>query len=146
MFPARLCIFTLRECFYVKTISQVVCDSLCRLRFLRHSLPHSCLSLNWNRRTKDSVQGEICACDFSLESVCSAVCTARARNLRAGSAAFCLPGFDHFVPSTTAGRATRPGRPLPGRDSHPLEQQTFHGTPGLVRVTERLKAPQNQPL
>ena len=40
-------------------------------------------------------------------------------------AASFLPGFDRFVTSTIAGIATRPGRPLPGRDLHPLEQQTF---------------------
>ena len=40
-------------------------------------------------------------------------------------AAFCLPGFDHFVTSVAAGIATRPGRPLPGQDFHLLEQRTF---------------------
>jgi len=44
---------------------------------------------------------------------------------RQPEAASCLPGFSRFVASTTAGIATRPGRPLPGRDSHPLERRTF---------------------
>src|SRR5262249_18503533 len=39
--------------------------------------------------------------------------------------AFFLPGFGHFVASAAAGIATRPGRPLPGQDSHLLEQRTF---------------------
>jgi len=46
-------------------------------------------------------------------------------------AAFCLPSFERFVTSTSVRIATRPGRPLPGQDSHLLEQRTFHGTPGL---------------
>ncbi len=41
---------------------------------------------------------------------------------RQPEAAFFLPGFDRFVASTASGIATRPGRPLPGRDFHPLEQ------------------------
>jgi hypothetical protein len=40
-------------------------------------------------------------------------------------AAFCLPSSERFVTSTSVGIATRPGRPLPGQDFHPLEQQTF---------------------
>jgi len=44
---------------------------------------------------------------------------------RRPDAASCLPGFGRFVASATAGIATRPGRPLPGRDFHPLEQRTF---------------------
>jgi len=33
--------------------------------------------------------------------------------------------FDGFVTSTAAKVATRPGRPLPGRDSHPLEHSAL---------------------
>jgi len=33
--------------------------------------------------------------------------------------------FNRFVASTIAGIATRPGRPLPGQDSHLLDQRTF---------------------
>jgi len=33
------------------------------------------------------------------------------------------------VTSAAAGMVTRPGRPLPGRDLHPLERRTFHGAP-----------------
>jgi len=51
---------------------------------------------------------------------------------RQPEAAFFLPGFSRFVASTTAGIATRLGRPLPGQDFHLLEQRTFHGTPGPV--------------
>ena len=38
-----------------------------------------------------------------------------------------LLGFGRFVASTTSGIATRPGRPLPGQDSHLLDQRAFHG-------------------
>ncbi len=44
---------------------------------------------------------------------------------RQPEAASFLPGFDRFVASTAAGIATRSGRPLPGQDSHLLEQLTF---------------------
>ncbi len=44
---------------------------------------------------------------------------------RQPEAASFLPGFSRFVASTTAGIATRLGRPLPGRDFHPLEQRVF---------------------
>jgi len=44
--------------------------------------------------------------------------------------------FDGFVASAPAGIATRPGRPLPGRDLHPLELRTFHGARGPPRPTE----------
>jgi hypothetical protein len=40
---------------------------------------------------------------------------------RQPEAASFLPGFSRFVASTTAEIATRMGRPLPGRDFHPLE-------------------------
>ncbi len=40
---------------------------------------------------------------------------------RQPEAASFLPGFSRFVASTTAEIATRLGRPLPGRDFHPLE-------------------------
>src|SRR5436309_13386797 len=33
---------------------------------------------------------------------------------------------DRFAASATAGIATRPGRPLPGQDSHLLDQRTFY--------------------
>ena len=40
---------------------------------------------------------------------------------------FFLPGgSDGFVASATAGIATRPGRPLPGQDSHLLDQRAFY--------------------
>ncbi len=41
-----------------------------------------------------------------------------------------LPGSGGFVASTAAGIATRlERRHLPGRDFHPLDSNTFHGTP-----------------
>jgi len=52
---------------------------------------------------------------------------------RQPEAASFLPGFGRFVTSTTAGIATRPGRPLPGQDFHLLEQRTFHGTRGPLQ-------------
>ena len=44
--------------------------------------------------------------------------------------------FDGFAASAAAGMATRPGRPLPGRDLHPLERRTFHGTRGLLHPND----------
>jgi len=38
-----------------------------------------------------------------------------------------LPSSGRCVASATAGIATRPGRPLPGQDSHLLDQRAFHG-------------------
>ena len=38
-----------------------------------------------------------------------------------------------YATSAAAGMAARPGRPLPGRDLHPLELRTFHGARGLLR-------------
>ena len=44
---------------------------------------------------------------------------------RQPDAASFLPGSGRFVASATAGIATRPGRPLPGQDSHLLDQRAF---------------------
>lgn len=44
---------------------------------------------------------------------------------RQPKAANFLPGSDDFVTSVAAGMATRPERPLPGRDLHPLENYAF---------------------
>jgi hypothetical protein len=47
------------------------------------------------------------------------------RFARRPEAATCLPGSDGLVTSAAAGIASRPERPLPGRDLHPLEHSTF---------------------
>lgn len=51
---------------------------------------------------------------------------------RRPKAAFFLSSSERFVTSTSVGIVTRPGRPLPGQDSHLLEQRTFHGARGPV--------------
>ncbi len=47
------------------------------------------------------------------------------RFARRPDAATCLPGSDGFVTSAAAGIVSRPERPLPGRDLHPLEHSTL---------------------
>jgi len=52
-------------------------------------------------------------------------------------AASFLRSSDRFVASATAGIATRPGRPLPGQDSHLLDQRAFlHGAPGPLHCSQ----------
>ena len=46
------------------------------------------------------------------------------------------PGLSRFREHGGGGKwSIQPGRPLPGQDSHLLEQRTFHGTPGPLHTT-----------